>query len=194
MTTLLTSSRVSEIFAVPGVSLRRGLIGPCCAWSHHAILVGTGAHTDNYRWDPGGPHTAPHTVQLCECIAVHIQDTGWLSGDSCLSNMTRMLWLGLLTLMMPSRTFTMTLSLQSRELPSQPHAGPPEAERDFAEVFTSGHMGCDLRETARFIARLCNGVALFYLLELVLLLPRPKSSNVSSAKCQISSKASCAAH
>lgn len=80
-------------------------------------------------------------IQPCVSAAAHLKDrlTCW---DSCLSNMT-MLWLSLLTLMMLDQSLVTTLPLRFPELPAQPHVGPPEADLEFAEVFTSLYMEYD---------------------------------------------------
>lgn len=47
----------------------------------------------------------------------------------------KMLWLSLLTLMMPSKTLVMAMPLWTTDQPTQPHAEPSEAEWKVAEVF-----------------------------------------------------------
>ncbi|KAK9536045.1 hypothetical protein VZT92_005863 [Zoarces viviparus] len=49
----------------------------------------------------------------------------------------KMLWLSLLTLMTPSQTLVTALPLRSSGWPAGHHAGPSEADQEFAEVFIS---------------------------------------------------------
>ncbi|XP_044226536.1 matrix metalloproteinase-18 [Thunnus albacares] len=53
----------------------------------------------------------------------------------------KMLWLSLLTVMMPSKTLVMSLPLWNPVLPTQPHAGPSEADWEFAEEYLKHFYG-----------------------------------------------------
>ncbi|XP_053187114.1 neutrophil collagenase [Scomber japonicus] len=53
----------------------------------------------------------------------------------------KMLWLSLLTLMMPSKTLVMAMPLWTTEQPTQPHAEPSEAEWKVAEEYVKHFYG-----------------------------------------------------
>ncbi|XP_059208089.1 uncharacterized protein LOC131986967 [Centropristis striata] len=87
------------------------------------------AYTDCLRILLKKPRSSSATVSA----AAHLKHrlTCW---DSCLSNM-KMLWLSLLTLLTPSRTHVTALPLRTPDLPTQPQAGPSEADQEFAEEY-----------------------------------------------------------
>ncbi|XP_008297655.1 collagenase 3 [Stegastes partitus] len=53
----------------------------------------------------------------------------------------KMLWLSLLTLLMPGQTLVTAFPLQAPELSEQPHAGPSEADKEFAEEYLQHFYG-----------------------------------------------------
>ncbi|XP_041807661.1 matrix metalloproteinase-18 [Chelmon rostratus] len=61
----------------------------------------------------------------------------------------RMLWLSLLTFMMPGRTPVMALPLRSPDLPMRPHAGPSEADQEFAEAYLRHFYGYEHKSERR---------------------------------------------
>ncbi|XP_044078699.1 neutrophil collagenase [Siniperca chuatsi] len=81
----------------------------------------------------------------------------------------KMLWLNVLTLMMPGQTLVMALPLRTPDLPTQPHAGPPEADQEFAEEYLRHFYGykpkserqkrtTDTDEDADWTTVLCDNV------------------------------------
>ncbi|KAM7398571.1 hypothetical protein PAMA_006463 [Pampus argenteus] len=53
----------------------------------------------------------------------------------------KMVWLSLLTLIIPSRTLVTALPLWTPDLPTQPHDGPTEAEQEIAEEYLKHFYG-----------------------------------------------------